>query len=186
MTGESETGEFESFWERVMTTLETDRLTLRMFREDDFEQYARICADAEVTRYLGESKPLARWEAWRQMAMIIGHWHLRGYGLWAVEEKTTGHLLGRIGFFNPEGWPGFELGWVLDRESWGKGYATEGARRALDYAFTEMGRDRVISVIHPDNHASIRVAQRIGEKLETRSELFGHDVLIYGLNRGDR
>jgi RimJ/RimL family protein N-acetyltransferase len=154
-----------------------------MFREDDFEQYASILADPEVTRYLAQGNPLARWEAWRQMAMIIGHWHLRGYGLWAVQEKSTGHLLGRIGFFNPEGWPGFELGWLLGRAYWGKGYATEGARRALDYAFGEMKYDHIISLIHPDNHSSVRVAERIGEKLEGRTELFGHDVLIYGLDR---
>ena len=166
-----------------MVTLETDRLKLRMFREDDFEEYARITGDVEVTRYLSDGRALARWEAWRQMAMIIGHCHLKGYGPWAVEEKLTGRLLGRIGFFNPEGWPGFELGWVLGRESWGKGFATEGARRALDYAFSEMGRDHVISLIHPDNSASIRVAERIGEKLEGRTQFFGHEVLIYGAER---
>jgi RimJ/RimL family protein N-acetyltransferase len=166
-----------------MVTLETERLKLRMFREDDFEEYARITGDEQVTRYLSDGRPLERWEAWRQMAMILGHWQLRGYGPWAVEEKSSGRLLGRIGFFNPEGWPGFELGWVLSQESWGKGFATEGARRALDYAFSEMGRDHIISVIHPDNSASIRVAQRIGEKLERRAEFFGHEVLIYGAER---
>ena len=164
-------------------TLETERLILRMFREDDFEQYARLCADPEVVRYLGEGKTLNRSEAWRQMAMIIGHWELRGYGLWAVEERGSGKLVGRIGFFNPEGWPGFELGWVLGREYWGRGYATEGARRALAYGFTQMGRDHVISLIHPENSGSIRVAERLGERLEGRTELFGHEVLIYGIDR---
>lgn len=65
---------------------------------------------------------------------------------------------------NPAGWPGFELGWTLGRESWGKGFATEGAQRALEYAFTEMNRDHVISLIAPDNVASIPVAERLGEK----------------------
>ena len=166
-----------------MITLETDRLILRMFREDDFEAYAKICADGDVMRYLGEGKPLTRSEAWRQMAMILGHWRLRGYGLWAVEERATGHLIGRIGHFNPEGWPGFELGWVLGKPYWGRGYATEGARRALDYAFNEMGRDHVISLIYPPNAASIRVAERIGETLEGRTQLFGHEVLVYGIHR---
>ena len=166
-----------------MITLETDRLILRMFREDDFEPYAKICADPDVMRYLGEGKPLARSEAWRQLAMILGHWRLRGYGLWAVEERATGHLIGRIGHFNPEGWPGFELGWVLGRPYWGRGYATEGARRALDYAFTELGRDRVISLIYPANAASIRVAERIGETLEGRTSLFGHEALVYSIHR---
>lgn len=166
-----------------MVTLETERLLLRMWRESDFEAYARFCSDPEVMQFLGEGRPLSRLEAWRHMATIVGHWHLRGYGIWAVEERETGKLVGRIGFFNPEGWPGFELGWVLDREHWGKGFASEGARRALDYAFTEMNRDHVISLIHPDNIGSIRVAERLGEKLEGKTELFGHDVLIYGIDR---
>lgn len=167
----------------IMDTLQTERLILRMFREADFEQHALICADAEVTKYLGEGRPLSRYEAWRSMAAILGHWQLRGYGPWAVEERATGNFIGRIGFFNPEGWPGFELGWVLGRDSWGKGYASEGARRALDYAFTEMGRDHVISLIHPENTASIKVAERLGEKVEGQTELFDHAVLIYGISR---
>jgi RimJ/RimL family protein N-acetyltransferase len=166
-----------------MVTLETERLLLRMFREEDLDAYAAICADPEVMRYLGEGKPLGRAEAWRQMAMILGHWALRGFGLWAVEERATGALLGRIGFFQPEGWPGFELGWMLRRQSWRKGYATEGARRALAHAFTGMGRDHVISLIHPANAGSIRVAERLGETLERRAELFGHAVLVYGIAR---
>ena len=169
-----------------MVTLVTDRLTLRQFREDDLDPYAEICADPEVMRYLGEGKPLDRRETWRQMATILGHWRLRGYGLWAVESRATGELLGRIGFFNPEGWPGFELGWTLGRRFWGRGYATEGARRALEHAFTEMRREHVISLIRPANHASIRVAERLGERLEGRTQLFGHEVLVYGIEREER
>ena len=166
-----------------MVTLESERLILRMFREDDFDQYASMSADPEVMRFLGDGKTLNRFEAWRQMAMILGHWQLRGYGIWAVEERDTGDVVGRIGFFNPEGWPGFELGWVLGRAHWGRGYATEAARRALTYAFTEMKRDHVISLIDPENLASIRVAERLGERVEGRTELFGHEVLVYGIER---
>jgi RimJ/RimL family protein N-acetyltransferase len=154
-----------------------------MLREEDFEEYAAMAADAEVSRYLGEGKPLSRGDAWRQMAFILGHWQLKGYGMWAVEEASTGRLAGRIGFLYPEGWPGFELGWTLAREFWGRGYATEGARRALDFAFEEMGRDHVISLIRPDNAASIRVAERLGESLEDSVELFGGEALIYGISR---
>jgi RimJ/RimL family protein N-acetyltransferase len=167
----------------IVPKLETERLLLRAFTEEDFEDYARTCADPEVMHYIGEGRPLTRLEAWRQLASIIGHWHLRGYGLWAVEEKSSGKLVGRVGFYNPAGWPGFELGWTLAREAWGKGYATEGARRALRYAFTEMGREKVISLIAPDNVASVRVALRLGEKLEGQTEVFGHEVLIYGVDR---
>jgi RimJ/RimL family protein N-acetyltransferase len=154
-----------------------------MLREEDFEEYAAMVADAEVMRYLGEGKPLSRGDAWRQMAFVLGHWQLRGYGLWAVEEVATGRLVGRIGFLYPEGWPDFELGWTLAREFWGRGYATEGARRALDFAFEEMGREHVISLIRPDNIPSIRVAERLGESLEGSVELFGGEALIYGITR---
>jgi len=164
-------------------TLETERLWLRAFREEDLDAYAAICADPEVMRYLGDGRVLSRADAWRQMALIIGHWTLRGYGLWAVEERATGDLIGRLGFFNPEGWPGFELGWMLRRASWGQGYATEGAGRALAHAFTEMGRDHLISLIRPDNRASIRVAERLGERLERRTDLFGQEALVYGIDR---
>ncbi len=162
-----------------MKTLETERLILRMFREGDLDEYAEICSDHEVMRYLGEGRALDRWEAWRQMAMVLGHWQLRGYGPWAVEERATGRLLGRIGFFNPEGWPGFELGWVLRRDSWGNGFATEGATAALSFAFGEMKQSKVISLIQPANEPSIRVALRLGYSLEGRGEVLGKEVLIY-------
>lgn len=165
-----------------MTTLETERLILRMWREDDFEEYARICADPEVMRYIG-GKSFSRLEAWRNMAFMAGHWHLRGYGHWAVEEKTSGRLIGRMGFLNPEGWPGFEVGWTLARECWGRGYASEGARRMLEYAFTEMDRDHVISLIHPENGASIKVAEKMGEQVEGQAEVMGVPVLVYGISR---
>lgn len=167
----------------VSVTLETERLRLREWRGEDFEEYARICADPEVMRFLGEGRPMTRFEAWRHMSFLAGHWTLRGYGHWAVEEKSSGRLVGRLGFLYPEGWPDFEIGWTLASECWGKGYATEGARRALRHAFEEMGREHVISIIDPGNSASIRVAERLGETLEGRTELFGKELLIYGIWR---
>jgi RimJ/RimL family protein N-acetyltransferase len=166
-----------------MNLLQTERLKLRMFRESDFEAYAAICADAEVARYLGDGKPLGRIDAWKSMAAILGHWQLRGYGLWAVEERASGELIGRIGCYYPDGWPGFEVGWALRRESWGKGYASEGARAAMRYAFEELGEPHVISLIQPGNERSIRVAERIGESLEGRTEVNGQEALIYGIHR---
>src|SRR4051812_41537360 len=116
---------------KPMVTLETDRLTLRMLRETDLDGYAEMCADPEGMRYLGDGQPFARPMAWRNLGMMVGHWSLRGYGNWAAEERSSGVFVGRIGFWNPEGWPGFEIGWTLRRSFWGRGYATEGARVAL-------------------------------------------------------
>lgn len=161
----------------------TERLLLRAFRSEDLDQYALICGDPEVMRYVGEGKPLSRADAWRQMALSLGHWPLPGFGMWAVEEKQSNAVIGRIGFWQPEGWPGFELGWILGRQWWGKGYATEGASVALHFAFTELGREHVISLMRRDNHASIRLAKRLGETLEGETELFGSSVQIYGIRR---
>jgi len=166
-----------------MVTLETDRLILRMLRDSDFDAYAEMCADQEVMRYIGDGQPLVRAMAWRNLAMMVGHWSLRGYGFWAAEEKSSGVLVGRIGFWNPEGWPGFEIGWMLRRFFWGRGYATEGARHALQFAFTQLDRPHVISLIRPENAASIRVAERLGEHRVGASEVLGKPALVYRITR---
>lgn len=145
--------------------IETDRLRLRGLRADDFEPYAKMMADPEVTRYLADGQPLNRVDAWRQLAMIVGHWELRGFGLWAVEEKSTGDLLGRIGCFDPEGWPAFEVGYTLARHAWGKGYASEGAAAALDYAHNVLRQRDITSVIKTGNVGSVNVATKLGATL---------------------
>jgi RimJ/RimL family protein N-acetyltransferase len=144
-----------------------------------------MTGDPEVMRFLGDGRPVDEMLTWRHMATYMGHWYYRGFGIWAVEEKSSGRVVGRVGFMDPVGWPGFELGWTLARDCWGKGYATEGARRALEYAFTEMNRDHVISLIAPDNVASIKVAERLGEKVEGTTNIVSRDVFIYGINRKD-
>jgi len=168
---------------RVNTLIETDRLILRMFRDEDLDPYAAMCADVEVMRYLNDGCALDRQDAWRQMAMLAGHWALRGYGMWAVEERATGSFVGRVGLHRPEGWPGLEITWAIAPSFWGMGFASEAARTALREAFETMGADKVISLIHPDNARSIRVAERLGEKLEGRAEIRGTKVLLFGLAR---
>jgi len=164
-------------------TLHTKRLILRSFAPDDFESYAAIFGDPEVSRYMGAGEPLSRPQAWRNFAMVLGHWHLRGYGMWAVEDAWTSTLIGRIGLFKPEGWPGLELGWALARNTWGKGFATEGAQRAMDWAFSDLGADRLISIVRPNNVASIGVAERLGMARNGESKMLGTAVLIFGRAR---
>jgi RimJ/RimL family protein N-acetyltransferase len=166
-------------------TLETERLRLRSLRTSDFDDYAALRADPEVLRYLsGGPEPWDRDRSWRHMAFLMGHWQLGGAGMWAVEHRETGAFVGIVGFAAPEcGWPGFELAWTLARRWWGHGYATEGARAALAYAFTTLEKDRIISLIHPENRASVRVAERIGESLQGRIDHLGREMLCYGLDR---
>lgn len=154
----------------MIPTLETERLTLRAWRNEDFEPLAGFLADADVMRYLS-GKPLSRSDAWRSMATTIGHWHLRGYGVWAVERKSDNAFIGRVGMLNPEGWPGLEVGWTLGKPFWGMGYATEAGRASMNYAFLTQSVDRLISVIDPRNAASQAVAMRLGETKGERREL---------------
>ncbi len=160
-------------------TLTTDRLTLRGWREDDLAPYAAITADPEVMRFLGGTLDVA--DAWRQIAMFVGHWELRGYGLWVVER--AGELIGRIGLLRPEGWPGLEVGWLLGRSAWGQGYATEAARAAVEYAWRELDAQELISLIAPDNTASQRVAARLGMRPGEDYDLRGTPVVIHHLAR---
>jgi RimJ/RimL family protein N-acetyltransferase len=133
-----------------------------MLDANDFDAYALMHADEEVVRYLGNGKPLTRAESWRHFAMMIGHWTLRGYGNWAVEEKATGAFVGRVGFYNPEEWPGFELGWTLAREHWGRGFATEAARASVAFGFERLGLRSVVAVVEVGNERSMRVAEKLG------------------------
>jgi RimJ/RimL family protein N-acetyltransferase len=165
-------------------TLETERLRLRPFRPSDIDAYAALHEDLEVLHYLGGgTEPWDRGRSWRHMAFLMGHWQLSGAGMWVLEHKENREFLGVVGFSAPDGWPGFELAWILARRHWGHGYATEAARAALDYAFLTLKKERVISLIHPENQASIRVAERIGERFLGRVNHLGRDMLCYRINR---
>ena len=171
----------------MIPRLETERLVLREWRAGDFDTLAGFYADVEVMRFLGGT--MERNDAWRSLAGSIGHWALRGYGTWAVEAKADGALIGRVGMINPEGWPGLEVGWTLGRPFWGRGYASEAAAAALDYAFMTQPVDKIISCIDPDNAPSQAVAKRIGETKGARTAIrsAGKDypVDIWSIARGE-
>lgn len=169
-----------------MPTLTTDRLELRPFVAADLEAYARICADAEVMRFIGEGGPISREQAWRQLAMFAGQWSFDGYGMWAVIERASATLVGRVGAWKPEGWPGLELGWLLGREYWGLGYATESARAARDFLFDEVGVPDLISLIDPANSRSIPVAERIGATERERIDFLGRELVVFGVSAPQR
>jgi len=158
---------------------ETPRLRLRLFAERDLDALAAMYADPEAMQYIGEGKTLSRADTWRAIAGMLGHWALRGYGMWAIELKATGETIGRAGFIDPLGWPEFELGWQVARSHWGQGYAPEAASFALDHARSALGRRRVASFIRPGNAASIRVAEKLGMRPEGTIELLGGPVIRY-------
>jgi RimJ/RimL family protein N-acetyltransferase len=144
--------------------VETNRLMLRPFRESDLDAYTAVLQAPAVRASLHLPDDIGREQAWQQMAMWLGQWELRGTGQWALEEKSSGAFVGRAGTHRPEraDWPGLEVGWTLHPEHWGKGYATEAGRAAVDYAFAHCGVDTLYSVILPENGASQAVARRLG------------------------
>ena len=151
----------------MIPTLATERLILRPHRPEDFEPFAAMMADPGVARFLTlDSKPQPRGEAWRALAAVIGCWTLRGFGMWALEEKATGRYVGRAGPWQPEGWPGFEIGWGTVPEVQGRGYATEAAVAAVAWSHAHLGVDRILHIIHPENLASQAVARKLGAAVD--------------------
>lgn len=146
----------------AIPTIETERLILRAPREEDVPPFAAFYA-SDAARFVGG--PLPDYETWRYLAGVIGHWHLRGFGRWIVEEKGTPGAIGLVGLHDPLDWPEPEVGWIL----WGgngKGYATEAALASRTYAYETVGLTTLISSIDAGNEASVKVARRLGATQE--------------------
>jgi len=145
-------------------TLKTDRLILRLPVADDFAPYA----DFMASQRSADTDPRAiRFDAWLSFAAELGHWQLHGYGMFAVQEKSSGKTAGMVGFFDPEGWPEPELGWTLFGGFDGQGYAQEAAICTRDWAYASLGWASVISIIPVGNAASVKLAKRLGAKFES-------------------
>ena len=145
-------------------TVETERLMLRGWREDDLEMVTGIYGDEQTARHIGGT--LTRWQAWRRMAVFIGHWQLRGFGLWVVEDKKDHAVMGYCGPWAPEGWPENEIGYALLPQYHGKGIITEAAIASLGYAYNILNWKTAISFIDSDNIASQKVVERMGATIQ--------------------
>jgi RimJ/RimL family protein N-acetyltransferase len=155
--------------------IETERLILRPPIEGDFAGFCAFHGDTETTQYIGgvQTPPVV----WRTMRAIAGGWALDGFYWFSVIEKTSGAWIGRVGPLNPLGWPGPEVGWGLLRSYWGRGYAREAATAAMNFAFDELGWDRVIHTIDPSNTKSASLAKALGSEMVGPGKLpdpFGH------------
>lgn len=162
----------------IPQTLETGRLLLRMFRDDDWRGLHEHFSDPECTRYTFR-RALTEAATWRAMASMAGHWLLRGYGPYAVVEKSSGAVLGTVGPWYPIEWPEPEIKWSLARRHWGKGYASEAVRAVQRMARECLPQLRLISLIDSRNEASIRLALAVGARLEREIEFAGAPFHIY-------
>ncbi|MEP7130941.1 MAG: GNAT family N-acetyltransferase [Sphingomicrobium sp.] len=152
---------------RSAPSLETERLILREFRQEDLDAHAATLGDEEVMRYIG-GKPINREDSWRRLMSGVGSWTLIGMGPWAVEQKSDGRMVGHCGFFqferdmNPSirGEP--EMGWIFDRSVHGRGIAFEACSAALQWAERELAAQSYPAIIDLENGASMKLAERLG------------------------
>jgi RimJ/RimL family protein N-acetyltransferase len=149
--------------------IETENLRLRRPEIGDLEAIHAMRSDLAIVRFLG-GRALTREEAWHRLTRIVGHWALRGYGMFAVVEKRSGTLVGEVGLFDgcrglsPDFDNAPEAGWILAGEAQGKGYAGEAAAAAHRWFAAAHGEQRSVCIIAPENLASFRVAHKLGYK----------------------
>ncbi|WP_406299795.1 GNAT family N-acetyltransferase [Embleya sp. NBC_00888] len=176
--------------------IETDRLLLRRWRDDDLPALTAMNADPEVMRYVGDGLPRTPEQSAAALVEYERAWQARGFGLFAIELRTAepgpvGALAGWAGLavpeFLPEVMPAVEIGWRLARPYWGHGIATEAAVEVLRFAFEYARVPRLISICHVDNTASAKVMAKLGMTEERRTTVPAHGkkpVLVTELARG--
>jgi RimJ/RimL family protein N-acetyltransferase len=162
--------------------LETERLLLRRHTVRDLPSCTALWSDPLVTRYI-TGRTFTREETWARLLRYIGHWEALGYGFWAVEEKATGEFAGELGFadFKREMDPPItspEAGWAFLPRVHGRGYATEALRAALEWGATHFAASRTVCLIHPENAASFRVAERCGFRETHRAMYKDHPTVV--------
>ena len=162
----------------IPTRLETERLLLRTFVDDDWQGLHEHFSDPECTRYTFR-RALTEAATWRAMASMAGHWLLRGYGPYAAVEKSSGAVIGTVGPWYPIEWPEPEIKWSLSRRFWGKGYASEAARAVQAMAREHLPELALISLIDSRNEPSIRLALAVGATLEREMEFAGAPFHAY-------
>jgi RimJ/RimL family protein N-acetyltransferase len=163
-----------------LTVLETERLTLRRFRTEDAATLDRWSADEEFQRHLGPPRPGAEY-----IARHEAHWAERGFGLLAVEWRETGELIGRTGPQFHRAWSHDpEVGWSIDRAWWGRGIATEAGRASIDWAFGDLGFERVVSITTEENVASRRVMEKLEFRLLTTFPWERWHLWVHVLDKG--
>lgn len=163
--------------------LETERLRLRGLSAGDFPVYERFFGDAEASASYGG--PLTPAMAWRRLAADIGHWELRGYGLWAVAEKASSRMVGVAGLYWPHGWPRSELTWWIAPNARRNGYALEASRAVIAHAYGAMGWELVETHMSDANAAARNLVLKLGGR-EIARETFpdGIERSVYALPEG--
>jgi RimJ/RimL family protein N-acetyltransferase len=166
-----------------MMPLETERLLLRRLTPADLDEFVALHRDPEVVRFV---RSLDRAQAEERLRANEREWVERGHGMLAILARDDGRFLGRVGL---KYWPQFgetEAGWLLRRDAWGQGYATEAARACVDRGFATLPVSYITAMIHPQNTRSTRVARRLGFAPAREDVLLGDPVIVHTIEREDR
>ncbi len=163
--------------------LETDRLILRPFADQDFEAIFAIRSNAEMMKYIKSPENRGQTEHW--INYVSRHWQTESYGLGSVIFKDTNTVIGWCGIWELVETREPELGWAIAEEFWNKGLASEAASAYLDYGFHTLNYSRIVAVARPENLASLRVMEKIGMKFERTGDFYDRELAYYAINRKD-
>ena len=163
--------------------LETRRLRLTAPEPQDYPDFKATFASYR-SRFMGG--PLNAYEAWMLYAAEIGHWHIRGYGMWMIHDRETDKTLGMAGGWFPAKWPEREIAWIIWPDVAGHGYALEATHRVRRYFYEEQGWETAVSYIDPKNLDSIRLAERLGAQKDHEAPTIDGNDAVYRHPAPDR
>ncbi|MBR8839583.1 MAG: GNAT family N-acetyltransferase [Stigonema ocellatum SAG 48.90 = DSM 106950] len=166
-----------------MTTIETPRMWLRPLALTDLDDLADIYTDSEVMRYRSISQPASRKQTQESLESYLAHWGKYGFGRWAIIHKTKGCLIGHCGLEHVVSLNEVEVSYLLAREYWGQGLATESAIALVNYGFETLQLERLVAMAKPENLASCRVMEKIGMQYEKKIQLNGVEWVLFAINR---
>ncbi|WP_233356224.1 GNAT family N-acetyltransferase [Henriciella aquimarina] len=175
---------------RPVPVILTERLKLRAHEASDFEALAAHWRHPDVVRFIGGGSGRTPHEVWtRNILRNRGLWEVLGYGYWLVEERKTGAFVGEVGFADfhrdtePTFWGAPECGWIISPDRHGQGCASEAVRAIHDWLDTETDESKSVCIIDPENHASIRISEKLGYKQSGSVRMSGEDVLYFERTR---
>ncbi len=160
---------------RDIPELETERLVLKAPQAEDYPDFQATFTSYRA-RFMGG--PLNAYEAWMLYAAEIGHWEIRGFGMWMIHDKATDETYGMAGGWQPAKWPEREIAWIIWPDKSGKGYALEATNRVRQHFFDEAGWTGAVSYLDPKNLEAIRLAERLGcTKDKSAATIDGSDAV---------
>jgi RimJ/RimL family protein N-acetyltransferase len=173
-------GKTMDFAKRV---IETPRLVLRPFTLEDLDEFALLCADPDVMRYIANGEPQSRECAEIRFNALIKHWNDHGFGPFALTAKSSSEFAGFCGLQYLDDTREIEVGYRLAKRFWGMGLATEAAKASLRFGFEELRLDRLVAVVQPENVASCGVVEKIGLRYLRDARFYDTDVRYYAISR---